>query len=388
MKKRFIFLAGCILFSQFSDLNFTYAAKPGTGPDTFLTKARDEAKNNLQDAINTLSEGLTKFPNDPKILYAMGTLLEKINRLDESLDTFKKVKNILPNYPSLSFKIELLEVKIALEKRNKSAYLNADQKKARELFLEVLKDKSLGKFEIAFPKFIECADLDPDFLDGIDQGIIKTGLNYYSVAMSNNQPDSLFYHSVYLALMGDFSKALIGLNKYVSSDISEEKKALTRARIKKIEEWKKNLENSLKLTLVDGKTTIEKPQIKTFQNIKKAGNENSDIVKNSSETKIEIPTNVNELISKGLEAKETGNLGLATKYLFKANNIAKSPETLFAIAEIYYSRAKQISGLSNAATDAIHYLREVIKQFPGSNEAIRAQKYISSFRSSIIQKQK
>ncbi|MBF0548224.1 MAG: tetratricopeptide repeat protein [Candidatus Riflebacteria bacterium] len=362
--------------------------------EVYLSKAKDFLKqNNTSEALQTLEKGLSEYPNEPKLMFALGSLLEKNGRLTEARDFYVKVKNVLPNYPALTFKIEQLEVKINLEKRNKSSYLTTEQKKAREIFLEVLRDKSLGKFEIAFPKFIDCVDLDPTFLDGIDEGIIKAGLNYYKEEFRKKSKDALYYFSVYIAFMGNFSDAISGLQKFIASNPSPEMKECAETRIKKIEELKKNLDKSVQ----NSQIAENKPNpLSNFPKVldKKPQTVSSSIAiaSTSASGTISAPReeskDFGELMAKGLAAKDEGKIGDAIKFLTLANQVQPDPRSTLVLGDIYYADAKERPELTNLARTALEYYFKIQKDFPDSPEAATAKIRITSMQSPVLKRSK
>ncbi|HNV70606.1 MAG TPA: HEAT repeat domain-containing protein, partial [Candidatus Ozemobacteraceae bacterium] len=89
-------------------------------------------------------------------------------------------------------------------------------------FAKVIKDKLYGRFDEAFSAFPECVDLNPDYLNGNDEGVIIAGLNFYQDKLERGDQSALFMHSVYLYFKGDFFGSEQGLYKFIETKPSKE----------------------------------------------------------------------------------------------------------------------------------------------------------------------
>ncbi|MBP7633420.1 HEAT repeat domain-containing protein [Candidatus Ozemobacteraceae bacterium] len=186
-----------------------------------LVKVKEFLRAKQSDkAVAFLLEELKKQPGNAQYLYALGYTYEINREPQKALEAFKQASRLNPEFPGLSVRIRKLEASLASGQPAPvdESTLTEDQKQARSLFHEALKEKGLGNFDKAFPLFAECVALDIGYLGGNDEGIIVTALNHYeSKLQEGKDPSAIVFYNIYRFFRGDRDIAEKELNSFLAA---------------------------------------------------------------------------------------------------------------------------------------------------------------------------
>lgn len=186
-----------------------------------LVKVKEFLRAKQSDkAVAFLLEELKKQPGNAQYLYALGYTYEINREPQKALEAFKQAYRLNPEFPGLSVRIRKLETSLesAQAAPVDESTLTEEQKKARSLFREALKEKGLGNFDKAFALFADCVELDIGFLGGNDEGIIVTALNHYESKLeAGKDPSAIVFYNIYRFFRGDRDIAEKELNSFLAS---------------------------------------------------------------------------------------------------------------------------------------------------------------------------
>ncbi len=204
---------GALLISSLS----LSGSAAGTASDPFLKQIKElmQAKN-YNRAITLINNELRSKPQEYQLWLAMGYCYEGLQQSKDALEAFKRARTLNPKIPGIDNRIASIEKILKISEGKKiDEHLTPEQKQAKELFAKVVKDKLYGRFEEAFNAFPACVDLNPDYLNGNDEGVIAAGLNYFQDKMERGDSSALFMLSVYQYFKGDFFTSEQGLYKFI-----------------------------------------------------------------------------------------------------------------------------------------------------------------------------
>ncbi|MFZ2959482.1 MAG: HEAT repeat domain-containing protein [Candidatus Ozemobacteraceae bacterium] len=210
----------------------------GIPTDQFLNQVKDLMKaKSFGRAVTLIKQELGNKPTEYKLWLALGYCYEGDKKPGDALIAFRHAQKLNPGLNNLEARIKSLEKLLKPETPVKTdQYLTPDQKKAKEIFAQVLKDKSFGKFDEAFQNFLVCVDLNSDYLNGNDEGVILAALNYYQENLAKGDKETRFYHSAYLYFKGDYNNAEQGFYKFIEAKPTDEFKARAERYLKLITE--------------------------------------------------------------------------------------------------------------------------------------------------------
>ena len=201
---------------------------------------------NYQRAIAMITTELRSKPQEYQLWLAMGYCHEGLQQTNEALEAFKRARTLNAKIPGIDNRINSIEkiLKIGQAKKE-DEHLTPEQKKGKELFAKVIKDKTYGRFDDAFGAFPACVDLNPEYLNGNDEGVIVAGLNYFQEKLERNDQSALFPHSVYLYFKGDFFNSEQGLYKFIEMKPAPEMIEKAQTYLKLIAERREAQSNAL-----------------------------------------------------------------------------------------------------------------------------------------------
>ncbi|RCK81800.1 MAG: hypothetical protein OZSIB_0934 [Candidatus Ozemobacter sibiricus] len=184
-----------------------------------------------QEAAALLEGAVKKNPKAHQLWVALGFVYEETEEPAKALQAFKQAQSLKIGLPGVASKIINLEKRLQKAGPATASEKNAPEnvRRARALFKEAVEEKSLGKFETAFPKFIECTELDPSYL--VDEhGMIPAALYFYK-EMSKRDPGALFYYGIYQHMYGDLDAAQRLLEKFLDSKPAADLEKRARQRL-------------------------------------------------------------------------------------------------------------------------------------------------------------
>lgn len=173
-----------------------------------------------EKAVTLLQDELKKQPTNAQFLYALGYSYEINKEPNKALEAFRHANRLNPGFPGLAMRIRNLEATLNTEQESAGddSSLSEEQKKARSLFREALKEKSFGNFDKAFALFADCVELDIGYLGGNDEGIIVTALNHYESKLNVSKDSSAtLYYNLFRFFRGDREFAERELNSFLAS---------------------------------------------------------------------------------------------------------------------------------------------------------------------------
>jgi len=222
------------------------AAQQGSATSTsaVLNEVKDLYKQkDFSKAISLLEGKLKERPQDYQLWVGLGRCQEGAGNFRQAIISYRKAQSLKLGLTDIANRIINLDKII----RDQTASFTADPtlspeiQKARHLFLRAKNAKSLGKFEEAFPLFVEAADLDPTYLSE-DDGFIRAALNFYRAKLKNE--DLLinrYYIGVYLQFASMWDDAITEYRKILSSNPDKELADKSEARLKAIDETRKKI---------------------------------------------------------------------------------------------------------------------------------------------------
>ncbi|MBF0503150.1 MAG: tetratricopeptide repeat protein [Candidatus Riflebacteria bacterium] len=391
-RKLSLVMIGLLLFSCITAVQ----AVEKTPKDIVLERARDlKRAGHSKQSADVLREAIKKWPDDPKMWLALSYVLESIPDYSGALDALKHVQKLRPSMPNLLPRVRDLEAKISQEKVGKDEYLTPQEQKAKELFLQAVKEKSFGKFDLAFPRFIDVVDLDPRFLDGKDSGMIQAAINYYREQKKSDIPDSYYYLGVYQFFSQNFDYATALFQQYLAKNPSPEMVQKTRERLQAIDKAKAALAESMAQTSQPAKLPVPTPTPK--KNVPKIATPTPGLIPVASDAAPAALTGVapdaeyagksaDELISEATAAREAGKIGKAINIMTAATQLAPSATNLMALADIYYANSQ--AGDAGATRSAVQMYHSIMNAYPNSPEANQARKRLLTYQVPVAQRSK
>ncbi len=169
-----------------------------------------------QEAVTVLEGALKKNPKAHQLWVALGFVYEETNEPAKALHAFKQAQSLKVGLAGVATRIVNLEKQLKKSAPPTAADQSAPEnvRRAKALFKEAVEEKSLGNFESAFPKFVECTELDPTYLAD-EKGMIPAALHFYR-EMSRRDPSALFYYGVYQHMYGDLDSASRLLERFLA----------------------------------------------------------------------------------------------------------------------------------------------------------------------------
>ncbi|MBI3039776.1 tetratricopeptide repeat protein, partial [bacterium] len=301
-----------------------------------------------EKAITILKDSIKSDSKNAIFWVALGFSYEAANLLKEALEAFKNAQTLQPSLRNVGLRILVIEQKLKKQgnasqtETQSESPLSETQKKARELFARAKSEKLDGKFESAFEKFIECVELDPDYLGGNDDGFIEAGLNYYAQRIKEKDKNAIYFFCIFKDFFGDYDSAERGLRKFLDLKPSKEMVAKATERLKLVEEHKKRA--AIVLASPKPKEPLKKIQKGTVSNppVETASSAPNSLASTSSDLlPLENPQDMykdlpaNELLERALEMKENNDNGNALKLLALAARKSKDPRVSLALGDSY-----------------------------------------------------
>ncbi len=267
-----------------------------------LVKVKEYLRAKQADkAVALLQEELKKQPGNAQYLYALGYTYEINREPQKALEAFKQAYRLNPEFPGLSVRIRNLEA--SLESAQAPAVdestLTEEQKKARSLFREALKEKGLGNFEKAFALFVDCVELDIGYLGGNDEGIIVTALNHYESKLeAGKDPSATVHYHIYRFFRGDRDIAEKELSAFLASKPAPELAAVA-------EKW---------LGIIRNQQSTEKDLIISYL----------------AEKKRKLVEQEDQKVKKPVQATQTPAASDTSRVSAPPSNVAKEPSVTFS----------------------------------------------------------
>lgn len=243
---------GLCVFIAFSSYQAGAQAPDNGKISPALVKVKEFLRAKQSDkAVAFLLEELKKQPGNAQYLYALGYTYEINREPQKALEAFKQAYRLNPEFPGLSIRIRKLESSLESARAASAdeSTLPEEQKKARSLFREALKEKGLGNFDKAFALFADCVALDIGYLGGNDEGIIVTALNHYESKLQDGKdPSATVFCNIYRFFRGDRDIAEKELSSFLATKPTPELAAIA-------EKW---------LGIIRSQQTTEKDLIITY----------------------------------------------------------------------------------------------------------------------------
>ncbi len=357
------------------------AAQQGQSRSTsaVLNEVKDLYKQkDFQKAISLLEDRLKQRPQDYQLWVGLGRCQEGAGNYRQAIVSYRKAQSLKLGLADVANRIINLDKII----KDQSASYTADPtlppeiQKARSLFQQAKNAKSLGKFDEAFPLFIEAADLDPNYLSE-DDGFIRTALNFYRAKLkSEDTLNGRYLLGVYLQFASMWDEASAEYKHVLSSKPEKDLADKTEARLKAINEARKKL--AAAQALEASSQTASAPKTVTIKPaLVKAPLVASDTVASGVPSIVEEEraalsgASKEEMLNRAMELRSQKKPTEALNIVAMAVSNKEDPDTYLTLGDLYME-----SNAKENVKAAIAAYRKVMTLAPKSDMAASARKKI------------
>ena len=389
---------GCLLCAFAPNL----LAGPKGPKEADIERARElKRAGKLKESAEVLRQATAKWPTDARMWLALSYILEANSDFSGAQEALKRVLTLQPNAPNIMSRLHDLGKKAEQQKASTETYLTPEEKKARDLFQQALKEKSFGQFDLAFQHFIDVVDLDPKYLDGRDGGMISAALNFYKSRQKTDVPNALYYLGVYQLFQQNFDSAEALLRECLSKNPAPEMVTRVNERLLAIQKAKDALAASVAqdvkpepaakpLDQASGRTDAPPPSASapaSPDQVPAPAEEAAppELVGVPADGEF-VGKSPDELLAEARAARAAGDTGRAINFLNAATRANPTPSGFMELADIYHESAKNGVNKDDSMRTAIRYYQTVMKQYPSSSEAAQARSRVRGYQAPAVQR--
>lgn len=157
----------------------------------YINKGEDPTK-----IIVYIDKALADSPNNESLLFAKGTLYDKLEQFDNAIEAYKKAIEINPNYFDAYYNAGAVYYNMGVKIVEESSKIPASKVKEYEALIE----KSNAEFKKAIPFMVKAAEVNPQSKDAIEAVV-----NLY-FRFRNESQEMMDLHNVYKAKLDELNK--------------------------------------------------------------------------------------------------------------------------------------------------------------------------------------